>query len=466
MVVGAAASSVTIVGSMASQAGTNKGALWRLQLTVKSGREQGRVCVVDRDVVTVGKMPDCDLVLTDDTVSRRHLRISRTEKGWLLVDLGSTNGTFLHGGRIREAPIDAGAVLRAGTVEIAFVPEQEQFSVPPWPDDHLGELLGRSEPMRALFGMVARISKTEATVLIQGETGTGKGLVARTIHEGSNRRDGPHIVVDCGAVQRELIESELFGHEKGAFSGAVVQRKGAFELAHGGTVFIDELGELDLDLQPKLLRVLDAREVRRIGSSTPIPVDIRVIAASRRNLAREVARGAFREDLYFRLSVVSLTVPPLRERAEDISVLAEGFLRELADKRGIEAPSLDDRLLDRFTSHDWPGNVRELKNVIERAALLAKVRQGTRLEVARLGDGRRPARETPTTGDLPVTAFDPSLSFSASKLRYVEARERDYVAWLLEQHRNNVSAAARAAKMDRKYLHKLLKKHGLGSAHK
>jgi DNA-binding NtrC family response regulator len=434
--------------------------LWRLNLEVRSGADAGRSCAVEGEIVTVGKLPECNLVLTDPTVSRLHLRITRGEEGWLLADLGSTNGTYLSEVRVREAPIEEGAIFRAGQVEIAFVPVRQEIEVEPWPEDEFEGLIGRSAVMRRLFGLMARIAETEATVLLQGETGVGKGAFARALHRASRRKDAPYVVVDCGAVQRQLVESELFGHEKGAFSGAYQQRVGAFEHAHRGTIFVDELGELELDLQPKLLRVLDAREVRRIGADDPIPVDLRVIAASRRDLAREVERGAFREDLYFRLSVVTLSIPPLRDRAEDIPLLVEQFLRSAAEQRGTPVPSIAPETLDRLTSHDWPGNVRELRNTVERALLLATVRPGKTLHLDTLGQtaragGRRAAAPT---------SFDPSASFQAEKERWVEARERSYLAWLLGEHDGNVSAAARAAKMDRKYLHKLLKKHELESA--
>ncbi|MGF1511751.1 MAG: sigma 54-interacting transcriptional regulator [Myxococcota bacterium] len=435
----------------------SKPRLWRLELQVRTGPDSGKVCTVDRDVITVGKMPDCDLVLTDPTVSRRHLRITRREEDqWLLTDTGSTNGTFLEGVRVQEAPIQEGALLTAGKVEIAFVPTREDVSVQPWPEDRFEGIIGRSAAMRQMFGLLARVSATDATVLLEGETGTGKDLVARAIHRASRRADRTFRIVDCGAVQRQLIESELFGHEKGAFSGAYTQRIGAFESADGGTVFIDELGELELDLQPKLLRVLDAREVRRIGGAHPTPVDLRVIASSRRDLEREVERGAFREDLFFRLSVVRIRIPPLRERAEDIQPLAESFLDAAASARGIKAPRLEARTLDRLTSHDWPGNVRELKNTVERALLLSAVRPGDTLEVdgisADVARGAGPAS----------TPFDPSLSFQEEKERWLETREEAYVHWLLSEHDANVSAAARAARMDRKYLHKLAKKYGCG----
>lgn len=436
--------------------------LYRLALSVQSGPDAGRTCVVDRDVVTVGKLADCDLVLTDPTVSRRHLRIARTpDDRWCLYDLGSTNGTYLAGARVHEAPIAAGAVFRAGQVEIAFAPERREVDIPCWPSGRYGPLIGRSEVMRRLFGLVHRVAPTEATVLLQGETGTGKGLLARAIHDASRRADKGFVVVDCGAVQRQLAESELFGHEKGAFSGAFARRQGAFEIASGGTVFVDELGELELDLQPKLLRVVDAREVRPVGATKAHPVDLRVVAASRRDLFREVERGAFREDLFFRLSVVTITIPPLRERREDIPLLVEHFIEETARVRGLRPPRLDDAGMDRLVRHDWPGNVRELRNAVDRAVLLSAVRPGARLAI----DGLPPASESVGPTNLPdrTSGFDESLSFGEQKEKWMAERETAYLEDLLERHGGNVSAAARAARMDRKYLHKLLKRYELGS---
>ncbi len=434
-------------------------ALYRMVLTARTGADAGRSCIVARDVVVVGKLGDCDLVLTDPTVSRRHLRIARVGGDqWRLYDLGSTNGTFVAGARVHEAPLTAGSVFRAGQVEIAFAPERQEVPIEPWPEPSYGPLVGASEPMRRLFGLIDRVAATEATVLLQGETGTGKGLIARALHDRSHRADRGFVVVDCGAVQRQLAESELFGHEKGAFSGAYARRQGAFELASGGTVFVDELGELELDLQPKLLRVLDAREVRAVGASQSRPVDIRVVASSRRDLAREVERGVFREDLYFRLSVITMTIPPLRDRREDIPQLVEHFIGATARSRGLAPPRLDDAMMQRLMRHDWPGNVRELKNAIERAVLLAAVRPGARLAIDRLGES------SPSSGrtEPPLPRFDPHLSFGEAKERWLAEREQAFLRRLLDSHRSNVSAAARAARMDRKYLHKLLRKHGLG----
>jgi pSer/pThr/pTyr-binding forkhead associated (FHA) protein len=292
--------------------------LRRCKLIITKGAQRGSEFVVGGDVVRIGKATDNDLVISDETVSRNHFEIVRDGKGYLVRDLQSTNGTFLDGAEIKEAYLRAGSVVGAGAVELKFTPFEERIEILPSEREQLGEMVGRSTAMREIFGLIERIAPTDATVLIEGETGTGKDMVARTLHLLSRRKDAPFVVVDCGAVAGTLIESELFGHEKGAFTGAVSARQGAFELASGGTVFLDELGELSLDLQPKLLRVLEQRELRRVGGAKTQKVDLRVIAATRKDLRSEVEKGKFREDLYFRLNVVPITAPALRDRKEDV----------------------------------------------------------------------------------------------------------------------------------------------------
>src|SRR3954469_1385000 len=278
--------------------------LSQCKLVVLKGSQRGKEFVISGDVIRIGKVEGNDLVLPEETVSRVHCEILRDQKGHLLRDLQSTNGTFLDGAEIREAYIRAGSVITIGAVQLKFQPFEERIEILPPDKDVLGEMGGGSLRMREIFGLVERIAPTEATVLIEGETGTGKDLVARTIHSLSKRAPKPFVIVDCGAVSGTLIESELFGHEKGAFTGATTTRQGAFEAAHGGTIFLDELGELSLDLQPKLLRVLEQREIRRVGGNRTIKIDIRVIAATKQDLQKEVQKGKFREDLYFRLAVV------------------------------------------------------------------------------------------------------------------------------------------------------------------
>jgi len=433
--------------------------LRRCKLVVLSGPERGSEHVISSDVIRVGKAGENDLVVTDDTVSRVHFEIVRDAKGYLLRDLKSTNGTFLDGAEIKEAYIRAGSVISAGAAELKFTPFEERIEILPSDKEQLGTMTGRSTQMREIFGLIERIAPTDATVLIEGETGTGKDMIARTLHELSRRRQGPFIVVDCGAVAGTLIESELFGHEKGSFTGAIATRQGAFEMANGGTVFLDELGELSLDLQPKLLRVIEQRELRRVGGSKTLKVDLRILAATRKDLRNEVEKGKFREDLYFRLNVVPIVAPPLRDRREDIPLLVDLFMRQLTggdQANGRPDVAISEQTTAALMAHDWPGNVRELRNVIERALALGSEPSAL---VAPLG-----ARPLGSRSAIPVD-FAPGLPFRDEKERWNELFERRYLTWLLRRADGNISKAARDADMDRKYLHKLLKKYGIDPEH-
>ena len=421
------------------------------KLVALTGGDRGREFVLETDLVRVGKAEENDIVLNDETVSRAHAELALDDKGWLLRDLKSTNGTFLDGAEIQSAYVRAGAVIKFGAIEMKFQPIDQRIEILPSDKEALGEMVGRSAKMREIYGLVERIAPTDATVLLGGETGTGKDMVARTLHALSRRRGGPFVVVDCGAVSGTLIESELFGHEKGSFTGAVAQRQGAFEMASGGTIFLDELGELSLDLQPKLLRVLETREFRRVGGSKTIRSDVRVIAATKHDLPSEVERGKFREDLFFRLSVVPITMPSLRVRREDIPLLVRQFLHQLG---GPDA-KIDDEAIAALSAHDWPGNVRELRNVIERSLALGA---DPRRVIMPLGlEGAVTHGDVVPSGD----EFDPAVPFRDQKERWSDVFEKKYLGWLLARSDGNISRAARDADMDRKYLHKLLRKHGL-----
>lgn len=422
--------------------------LRKCKLVVLKGEQRGTEHVIAADVIRVGKAEENDLTVTEETVSRVHFEIVRDSKGYLLRDLESTNGTFLDGAEIREAYIRAGSVIAAGAAEFKFTPYEERIEILPSDREKLGDMVGRSPQVREIFGLVERIAPTDATVLIGGETGTGKDLIARSIHELSSRNDGPFVVVDCGAVAGTLIESELFGHEKGAFTGATATRQGAFEIADGGTVFLDEIGELALDLQPRLLRVLEQREIRRVGGSKTTKVDIRVVAATRKDLRSEVEKGKFREDLYFRLNVVPIVSPPLRDRREDIPLMVEAFLDQLTTPE--TRPEFSLSTLGALQGHDWPGNVRELRNVVERALAL-KADPGNLVSPA--------SGASQGQGGAVAVEFEPGLSFRDQKERWIDEFERRYVRWLLQRAEGNISRAARQADMDRKYLHKLVKKH-------
>lgn len=417
------------------------------RLLVLSGEMRGKEIDVLSDTIQIGKSRQCDVVLPDESVSRVHVEIRRENDAYRIVDVGSTNGTFVEGAKVSDGFLRPGDVLKLGKVELRFVPRGSPTELLPSDADHFGPVHGRSLAMRKIFGLLERVADSDVTVLLEGETGTGKDLIARAIHGSSARSDKAFVVVDCGAVAPNLIESELFGHEKGAFTGAHQRRIGAFELADGGTVFLDEIGELPKDLQPKLLRVLESRRLRRVGGTQEIEVDIRVVAATHRSLKALVASEDFREDLYFRLAVVSATVPPLRDRREDIPMLIEIFSRKLPPGMwrtpGEEA-------MARLMGYDWPGNVRELRNVVERSAYLSP--DGV---IDLITPGRR--REA---GAKPVD-FDPTLTFREQKERAVELFEEAYLDWLVQRAEGNISRAAREADMDRKYLHKLLRRYGI-----
>jgi transcriptional regulator with GAF, ATPase, and Fis domain len=433
--------------------------LSQCKLVMVKGPQRGREYVISGDVIRIGKVEGNDVVLNEETVSRVHCEILRDAKGHLLRDLNSTNGTFLDGAEIREAYIRAGSVITVGTVQLKFQPYEERIEILPSDKDSLGDLVGSSLRMREIFGLIERIAPTEATVLIEGETGTGKDLVARTIHSISRRKSGPFIVVDCGAVAGNLIESELFGHEKGSFTGATATRQGAFELANSGTIFLDELGELSLELQPKLLRVLEQREIRRVGGNRTIKVDIRVVAATKRDLLREVQQGKFREDLFFRLSVVPIRMPSLRERKEDLPLLVQAFMKRIQTEQGVPPRVLDESAVATLLNHDWPGNVRELRNVLERGVYLAPGAQPVKLvSLPGQSDGLDGSLSPPPSG---TPEFDASLSYRDNKERWENDFEKRYLTWLMDRAQGNISRAAREADMDRKYLHKLLKKHAI-----
>jgi len=425
--------------------------LRQCKLVVLKGSQRGREFIISGDVIRIGKFEGTDLVLPEDTVSRVHCEIIRDARGYLLRDLQSTNGTFLDGAEVREAYVRAGSVITVGTVQIKFQPFEERIEILPSESEVLGACIGRSLVMREIFGLIERVAPTDATILLEGETGTGKDLVARTVHSLSRRGEGPFVVVDCGAVSGTLIESELFGHEKGSFTGATATRQGAFEQANTGTIFLDELGELSLDLQPKLLRVLEQREIRRVGGNRTMRVDIRVIAATKKDLKQEVQKGKFREDLYFRLSVVPIYIPPLRQRKEDIPLLVDDFARKL----GHPDFKIPRDAIDVLLAHDWPGNVRELRNVLERGIYLSKQMGDEAFKFINIS-GLAPR---PASSDDMVVEFDPSSSYRINKERWNDEFERRYLKWLLARSEGNISRAAREADMDRKYLHKLIKKH-------
>jgi DNA-binding NtrC family response regulator len=409
------------------------------------GPDRGETVALRNQPVYFGSAPSCEMVLSDKTVSRRHLLAVPDGDTVILKDQGSTNGCFVQGSRFKEIAIGHGAEFKLGRTVIKYLPDEEVVDPEPSDQTSFGNLLGRDTKLRQLFKLLQDVATTDATVLIEGETGTGKELIAEEIHNHSERRDGPFVVFDCGSVPRELIESALFGHVKGSFTGAVGDRKGAFSEAHGGTIFLDEIGEMLLDLQPSLLRVLDKKAVRRVGANQYEKTDVRVVAATNRDLRAEVANKTFREDLYYRLAVIRVTVPPLRERGSDIPLLVEYFTRQFAPGRDLTIPAED---MNRLQRHSWPGNVRELRNVIERACLLSG---GDTLNVD----------DAFTEESAPALGIRTDLPFKEAKGQLVELFEREYIVDLMRRHKMNLSAAAREAQIDRKHLRELIRKYGL-----
>ncbi|HUH02053.1 MAG TPA: sigma 54-interacting transcriptional regulator, partial [Kofleriaceae bacterium] len=325
----------------------------RFRIAVRSGPDSGSACISSGVELTVGTGAGNDLRLTDPSVSQHHCVFVVCHGGVEIRDLGSTNGTYVNGIRVTAAFVPTAANIALGQTTLRFESIDEPISEPLSRDDAFGPVVGHSSAMRRLFAILERAAPSDTTILLEGETGTGKGILAEAIHGASRRAGGPFVVVDCAAIPAGLMESELFGHERGAFTGAREERIGLFEQATGGTVFLDEIGELPLELQPKLLRVLERRTVRRVGSTTQIPVDVRIIAATNRDLRREVNQGNVRSDLWYRLNTVRLLLPPLRERREDVPLLVAHFYRLLlGDERACPPAAL----VDEMTRRTWPGN--------------------------------------------------------------------------------------------------------------
>lgn len=437
--------------------------LRKCQLRVLSGPDEKKKFDLNQKRTQLGKKEDNDIVLLDNTVSRHHIAIEMTSDSYLLKDLESTNGTYINGLKVKEAYLTPGDVIKIGNSEIEFTAFDEKVRIEPSPHSHFGEMVGKSRKMRQIFGLLEKIAPSLATVIVEGETGTGKELVAKAIHGASNRKDKPFIVFDCSAVAPTLIESELFGHEKGAFTGAIKQRKGAFEAAFGGTVFLDEIGELTLDLQPKLLRALEQREIKRVGGNERIPLDVRVICATNRELRSEVEEGNFREDLYYRLSVVKVHLPALRERPEDIPLIIKKFLENGRFNRGpdgnLKVKRVEDDALKMLQRYQWPGNVRELANVMERVVSMA---DSDSISAANLSFVFQEIEHNVEPTER--MTIDTSLPFKEAKQKVVEVFEKDYLEELLRRNNFNVSKASREAKIDRKHLRNLLKKYEINGS--
>jgi DNA-binding NtrC family response regulator len=425
-------------------------AVQEFHLVLLNTEQAGQTYPLTNAGLRLGKAPDNDVVIDHPTVSRNHMVVKRQGERFLVQDLGSTNGTFVDGAQIREAYLKPGSLLEMGDVQLRFQSKVAPVQIAPTPEDRLGDLVGKSLPMRQIFALLQRIGPTDSTLLLVGETGSGKGAAAKAIHQLSPRANGPLVVFDCASVSDSLIESELFGHEKGAFTGAVAPRIGCLERAQGGTLFLDEIDDLSMDLQPKLLRAIEDREFRRLGASAaPVSFDARIIVASKKDLWAETQAGRFREDLYFRLSVFTVALPPLRDRKEDIALLVDAFAGEALFER------LPEPMREQFLAHTWPGNVRELRNALERARHVVDIPEFSADTVLR----EFTRSVSPVEGEtLPVRYEGP---FKELKDELIRAFEREYLGRLLARTRGNVAKASREAALDRKHLYSLLHKYKL-----
>lgn len=432
----------------AEQRLATKGTVRRFRLTVVEGPARSTTWQSTTDRCSIGSHHRNDLIIEDPTVSRFHCEVLVDEHGIRIRDLRSRNGTVVDGVAIIEAFVRVGSLIRLGKTVLRFDLSAETNRVALSEETRFGSLMGVSPAMRAAFAMFARAAESDATVLLEGETGTGKSQAAQSIHNKSARHSGPFIVVDCGAIHGNLLESELFGHEKGSFTGATDKRVGAFEEASGGTLFLDEIGELGIDLQPKLLRALEAREVRRVGANAYRPVNVRVIAATNRDLRADVNVGRFRADLYFRLAVVTIGMPSLRQRPEDIPAIAEEIIQSLRAPKDAADQLRTPEFMAQIRNAAWTGNVRELRNYIERCLILRTIEPTTDA-----------VAETETTDEGFVV--DPNAPYATERERAIADFERRYFKALLRQHDGKVARAAGAAGMDRAYLYRVLRRHGI-----
>jgi transcriptional regulator with GAF, ATPase, and Fis domain len=433
--------------------------IWSVVLAVVDGPSRGARAQVGSEIARIGTADGNDLVLLDRTVSRFHCELSVRGNTIIIRDCGSTNGTLIDGVRVREAEIPPGTLVRIGGSAFRVELGEEPAFVEVSSRGGFGELVGSSVEMRRVYAILERLALTDATVLVQGETGTGKDVLARSLHAASPRAAHPLVAVDCGAIPEHLIESELFGHVRGAFTGATSDRMGVFEEADGGTLFLDEIGEMPVALQPKLLRAIESRSIRRVGSSTSRIVNVRIVAATNRSLASSLNEGSFREDLYYRLAVVELRLPPLRARRDDIPVLAAHFYRMFAGEHAV----LPAEFVAGLVGRGWPGNVRELRNYIERAVSLGTVAP------------RPPSALTPGAPELALpgtasSAWPPGSieSFIALHLPLKEARrawtesfELVYVRTMLKMVGGNVTRAAERAGVSRRFLQRMVARLGI-----
>jgi DNA-binding NtrC family response regulator len=421
-------------------------AIRRFRVTVVSGPATGKAWSESSERCAIGSHPSNDLAIDDETVSRFHCELAIASDAVRVRDLGSRNGTRLGTVELADAKLIGGELLALGGSIIKIDIDPEEIRLEASDRSYFGELVGDSAVMRELFSQLEKIAAKQVTVLIEGETGSGKEGVAQTLHDASARASGPFVVVDCSAIPTNLVEAELFGHEAGAFTGAIARRLGAFEQASGGTLFLDEIGELPAELQPKLLRALESREIRRVGSATLVRCDLRIVAATNRDLRAEVNQGTFRADLYYRLAVVKVRLPPLRERRDDIPLLVKHLLARLDATPAMVAQLTAPDYLAVLVGAPWPGNVRELRNHLEQCVVFSE----------KIVPNAPTCRRTQSEREIDI-----EQSYELARRRALDDFERAYLTRLVENAGGNVAEAARAAGVNRGYLYKMLGRHGL-----
>ncbi len=418
----------------------------KCRLRVLFGRQVGLEIPLPAVGVVIGADASCDVVLADEAVSARHLTVVPTRAGFDVTDTGSRNGTWLDGVSIARATVPVGTTVRVGGTLLQLLPAEEPIDIAPSASSRFGAMVGSSLAMRRIYALLERASASDAPILFLGESGTGKELAARGVHDHGRRKNDPFVVFDCGAASETLIESDLFGHVRGSFTGAHADRPGAFALADKGTLFLDEIGDLPLSLQPKLLRLLESGEVTPLGARRAEKYDVRIVAATHRDLWGEVGRGTFRGDLYYRLAVVEAHLPPLRGRPDDIADLAKVFL----EKNRFAGPISRGRNLERLMAYGWPGNVRELRNVVTRGVALAA--PGATFE-------QLPFLLRATSNDLaPAPLGRADIPYHDAKSALISRFDKEYLADLLRRAESNLSQAARLAGLERKYLYKVLER--------
>ena len=424
--------------------------IWSVVIAVVDGPSRGARAQLGSEIARIGTADGNDLVLADRTVSRFHCEISVRGNTIVIRDCGSTNGTLIDGVRVREAEIPPGTLVRIGGSAFRVELGEEPAFVEVSGRSSFGELVGSSVEIRRVYAILERLALTDATVLVQGETGTGKDVLARSLHAASRRADRPFVAVDCGAIPEHLVESELFGHVKGAFTGATSDRRGVFEEADGGTLFLDEIGEMPLALQPKLLRAIESRSIRRVGGTGARTVDVRIVAATNRSLASSINDGSFREDLYYRLAVVEVRLPPLRARRDDIPVLAAHFFRMLGGDGALPA-----EFVAGLVGRGWPGNVRELRNYIERSVSLGTIAPRPAAAVA------PPAAGHPVPPDSIERFVALHLPLKEARRAWTESFELVYVRAMLKLVGGNVTRAAERAGVSRRFLQRMVARLGI-----